>query len=61
MVVLLFLHYFTIFFSRLLDIIKTRPKSSDAAPLKFDHRLVVSTVTLIPRCNIFVLSNDVIK
>lgn len=51
-------HYF---FSRHLDIIKPRPKSSHAAPLKLDHRFVVSTVTLIPGCNIFVLSTDVIK
>ena len=51
-------HYF---FSRHLDIIKPRPKSSDAAPLKLYHRFVVSTVTLIPRCKIFVLSTDVIK
>ena len=51
-------HYF---FSRHLDIIKPRPKSSHAAPLKLDHRLVVCTVTLIPGCNIFVLSTDVIK
>ena len=48
-------------FSRHPDITEPRPKSSDAAPWKFDHRFVVSTVTLIPRCNIFVLSNDVIK
>ena len=52
---------FHFFFSRHLDIIKPRPKSSHAAPLKLDHRFVVSTVTLIPRCNIFVLSTDVIK
>ena len=51
-------HYF---FSRHPDITEPRPKSSDAAPWNFYHRFVVSTVTLIPRCNIFVLSNDVIK
>ena len=51
-------HYF---FSRHPDITEPGPKSSDAAPSKFDHRFVLSTVTLIPRCNIFVLSNDVIK
>ena len=51
-------HYF---FSRHPDITEPRPKRFDAAPWKFDHRFVLSTVTLIPRWNIFVLSNDVMK
>ena len=41
--------------------VKPRPKSSDAAPLKLDYSSVVSTVTLNLRCKIFVLSTDVTK
>ena len=42
-------------------IVKPKPESSDAAPLKLDYKSVVSTVTLNPRCKIilFVVSTAV--
>ena len=42
-------------------IVKPKPESSEAAPLKLDYKSVVTTVTLNPRCKIvlFVVSTAV--
>ena len=47
--------------ARHLDMVKPRPKSSDAASFKLDYPSIVLMETLNPRCKIFVVSTDVIN